>query len=178
VEQPTPVDRPAPRRLVGPPLRAPKPQSLKSAAAITNLVSRYENLSSSVSESAQSSSSHSSPNVSLTSKRLSIFKPTPTSSITPVIEKAEHNIRQTHPAGSSKPSHIPFKALGPGLNRTLSSITSLTTPASGDALDDQIGDPDEQTFTSVNDLKSRWESGAVKASLSKPRPPRTDYGQT
>ncbi|KAA1100065.1 hypothetical protein PGT21_028742 [Puccinia graminis f. sp. tritici] len=179
MEQPTPADRPAPRRLVGPPLRAPKPQSLKSAAAINNLVSRYENLSSSVSESAQSSSSHSSPNVSLTSKRLSIFKPTPTSSITSVVEKTDHNVHQTLPAGSSsKPSHIPFKALGPGLNRTLSSNTSMTTPASVDALEDQIGDPDEQTFTSVNDLKSRWESGAVKASLSKPRPPRADYGQT
>jgi hypothetical protein len=90
-----------------------------------------------------------------------------------VIGKADHNFYQTHPAGSlSKPSHIPFKALSPGLNRTLWVNTSLATPASVNPLKDQIGDPDKQTFNSVNDLKSRWEYGAVKDSLSKPRPPK------
>lgn len=37
----------AQRQTEGPPLRAPKPQSLRNNAAITNLVSRYENLSAS-----------------------------------------------------------------------------------------------------------------------------------
>lgn len=147
------------RRSVDPPLRAPKPQSLKSAAAINNLVSRYENLSSDASNS--SSAPITSP-VTGFNKRVSSFKPTNTTILTN--DKSSNREVATTP---SSLAHIPVKSLGPGvLNR------SRDLNAKGSA------ESEDERFTSVNDMKSKWESGAIKSSTnSQPRQPRTDYGQ-
>lgn len=156
-------DKPV-RRQVGPPLRAPKPRSLKSAAAINNLVSRYENLSG-PSESRPDSSLAGPVGGKPISKRQSIFKPAP--SVSSSQNNNSNNLQSERsdpdrpgPPAASKPVHIPKKSLGPGLP---------LSPGS---------DHEEEKFTSVNDLKSKWESGAVRSVLPTTRAPRADYGQT
>ncbi|WAR59248.1 hypothetical protein PtB15_10B590 [Puccinia triticina] len=166
---PAPAEKPAAaRRTVGPPLRAPKPQSLKSQAAITSLVSRYETLGLSApggSELATSEASLPAP----AGRRLSSFKPNP--SAVPPAEKAPR-LAADKDAGAAKtnppipPRHIPLNALGPGLPATR---PRDVFPDAADV---------EPIFTSVNDLKSKWESGAVRPAAPAARPPRTDYGQT
>ncbi|PLW17249.1 hypothetical protein PCANC_11623 [Puccinia coronata f. sp. avenae] len=151
------------RRQPGPPLRAPKPHSLKSAAAITSLVSRYEHL-------AAGSEPRAEPSVPVGARRTSIFKPVPAASSS-VSSLPTDRARPGPPSATATaaaapthilPRHIPVKSLGPGLPALLPHSDS---------------DSDDPKFTSVTDLKSRWESGKLAAPLAKP-PPRSDYGQT
>ncbi|KAI9610518.1 hypothetical protein H4Q26_006660 [Puccinia striiformis f. sp. tritici PST-130] len=193
-------NQPVPQRrgTTGPPIRAPKPQCLKSAAAINNLVSRYENLSSSTSSDTSSimpASSH--------HKRQSIFKPTSSSSTTTTTisktpaSKADHHHSLIGGSSSSSkaPVHIPKNSLGPGIISNIPPISdsNINQPhhhsSSSSSIDQsQVKDDnhdhdqdDDDKFTSVNDLKSKWESGAVKSSNAfnkNHRVLRSDYGQT
>ncbi|MBW0512151.1 hypothetical protein O181_051866 [Austropuccinia psidii MF-1] len=167
------------RKHPGPPLRAPKPQSLKSAAAISNLVSRYENLSSS-SKTSQSPTHRTTYNlgsgstlasgksnvVNLT-QRHSTFKPTNY----PNSLQNKANVRESTIQSTV---HIPKQSLGPRL------ISHNDPQASQSTHNHNHGDDSdpEEKFGGVNNLKSRWETGAVRHAQLKNRGPRTDYGQS
>lgn len=153
----------------GPPLRAPKPQSLKSAAAITSLVSRYESLSTTGDSQSPATSPPAGKNgfankiatglkTSTTGNgQRQTFKPTPSNS-----------------SSANKPTP-PTK----NFNYTKSTMSNIQVTSIAEQLEkDQEEEEPEERFNGVNNMKSKWETGAVKRAETKTRAPRTDYGQS
>ncbi|CAH7688665.1 nak/nak-unclassified protein kinase [Phakopsora pachyrhizi] len=165
------------RKASGPPIWAPKPQSLKSAAAITNLVSRYETLSSARSP----EESTFLPGTQGFNSRKPVFKPN-TNSSTPN-NQAPQAPMNTKTKGFA---HIPRKSLGPGAfnsndctdgnDRKVSRDISPSDEKRG-IVDGDTDSEREEPFSGVNQMKSKWESGALKRAEQKIKGPRADYGQ-
>ncbi|KAG0152345.1 hypothetical protein CROQUDRAFT_140229 [Cronartium quercuum f. sp. fusiforme G11] len=160
----------------GPPLRAPKPQSLKSAAAITTLVSRYESLS--VSDITSPGPLSPVFNATFPNKKVGSVKTSNTgngqrSSFKPITRTPSlKSPPSNQPIGLAKKRHIPRQSLGPGVSGLPSNSIAEQTERG------RCDDEEEEAFNGVHNLKSKWETGAVKGAEMKARAPRTDYGQT